>query len=251
MRIGAWQFRARLAPTLVTLLLLPILIALGLWQTNRADYKQAQQDLRERNQELASADLRPGIDFRDWLGRRVIVTGELDRAHAILLANRKYQGRPGYYLMAPVRLSSAENEKSVLVNLGWVAQEDKDQALAAVAKRPYWQGVVDNVPSVGLAVGEPDAGQVQWPRVLTYLDADWFVGHTGHDLAPVSVLVTDEAPTPLVRDWRMEEVGRQKMPAAKHRSYALQWFSLAAALLIIYIVVNLRRVNNDTSKSNP
>ena len=41
MRIGSYDFRPSLWPSLVTLVLLPILIGLGKWQLDRAAWKQA------------------------------------------------------------------------------------------------------------------------------------------------------------------------------------------------------------------
>ena len=41
MRIGQFQFRPRLIPTLVTMVLLPLLISLGIWQLNRTAEKRA------------------------------------------------------------------------------------------------------------------------------------------------------------------------------------------------------------------
>jgi cytochrome oxidase assembly protein ShyY1 len=45
----------------------------------------------------------------------------------------------------------------------------------------------------------------------------------------------------LVRDLDHMDVEREMIPAEKHMSYAFQWFSLAAALVIIYLVVNVKR----------
>ena len=42
------------------------------------------------------------------------------------------------------------------------------------------------------------------------------------------------------RDWRpVTEMG-----PATHVGYAVQWFGLALALVVIYVVVNIRRVEN-------
>ena len=43
MRLGEFTFKPALIPTLVTLLLLPILLSLGFWQLDRASQKKALQ----------------------------------------------------------------------------------------------------------------------------------------------------------------------------------------------------------------
>jgi cytochrome oxidase assembly protein ShyY1 len=40
----------------------------------------------------------------------------------------------------------------------------------------------------------------------------------------------------LVRDWALPTLGIER-----HRAYALQWFSMAAVILILYVVLNVRR----------
>jgi hypothetical protein len=44
MQTYTYRFRPKLIPTLATLILLPVLINLGLWQSHKADSKQALQD---------------------------------------------------------------------------------------------------------------------------------------------------------------------------------------------------------------
>ena len=53
------------------------------------------------------------------------------------------------------------------------------------------------------------------------------------------VLLSPKAEHGYVREWVLYEGGPER-----HEAYALQWFSMAAALVIIYVAVNLRRQEN-------
>jgi cytochrome oxidase assembly protein ShyY1 len=55
-------------------------------------------------------------------------------------------------------------------------------------------------------------------------------------LPPYVVRVDAGVPGGLVRDWPEPGFGREK-----HLGYAFQWFAMAAAVVILYVALNLRR----------
>jgi surfeit locus 1 family protein len=50
------------------------------------------------------------------------------------------------------------------------------------------------------------------------------------------VYLDADEPDGFLRDWRP-----QLLSPEKHLGYAMQWFAMALALVVIYVVVNLRR----------
>ena len=54
------------------------------------------------------------------------------------------------------------------------------------------------------------------------------------------LLLLDEADARgFVRDWNQQLV---RMPPVRHFGYALQWFAMAVAVAVIFLVINLRRI---------
>ena len=58
--------------------------------------------------------------------------------------------------------------------------------------------------------------------------------------ADIALLGADQ-PDGFIRDWK----AHAGFGPTRHQGYALQWFSLSAALLVIYVVVNARRASAD------
>lgn len=77
----------------------------------------------------------------------------------------------------------------------------------------------------------PEASNL-WSR----LDMARFADLLGSPLQPVVVLQTSDSGDGLVRQWPPPEDR-----VAMHRGYAFQWFGMAIALLVFYLVANLRR----------
>lgn len=243
MQIGKFQFKPGIFPTLVTLMVLPLLPSAGFWQLDRADQKYEARAKRQQNRGHEPVSLTSlTSDLDDILGRKVILTGHFDLQHQVLLDNQKYRNEAGYYVYTPMKVAGMEER--VLVHRGWIPQ-GKDRMQIPQVNGPEnevtFVGRVDTVPSIGLKVGAPGEGYYDWPRPVLYLDTEWLQQQTGYHVMPWVVLQMDGEDYGLVRDLDHMDVEREMIPAEKHMSYAFQWFSLAAALVIIYLVVNVKR----------
>lgn len=243
MRIGKYRFQPRPVPTLLTVMLLPVLVALGFWQLDRADQKFAARELREQRLQEPPRTLSPSdTELDPMLARRVQAHGQFDLRHQFLLQNQLFQEQPGYQVYTPLRL---DGNTAVLVDRGWTPAH-----FGASAPRPDLRGaerpltfeaVADTPPSIGLKLGEPGAGATDWPRQVQYLDIPWAQRQLGYRLLPYVLLPKALPAQRLVQNHRPEHIGERGMPPEKHVGYAVQWFALALALAIIYVVVNTRR----------
>jgi cytochrome oxidase assembly protein ShyY1 len=115
--------RPRLAPTLVLLVLLPVMIALGFWQLDRGAQKQQLLDTWARHRDAApvlGTDLYtlPDPDFR-----RVTLRGTFDPDHSLLLDNRQRDGQVGVELLQPFH--DQASGLWVLINRGWLPWPDR------------------------------------------------------------------------------------------------------------------------------
>ena len=59
---------------------------------------------------------------------------------------------------------------------------------------------------------------------------------TDLEMQPIMVLQKDTRKDGLIRDWSRPDSG-----ASKNIGYAIQWFSLAATAIIIFLVLNVKR----------
>ena len=109
------------------------------------------------------------------------------------------------------------------------------------------QGLIREPPRAGLLLGEELFEQLAESSYrLQRLDIDWIAEFTRLDFLPYIIHLNADEPHGFAREWRMPGSGRER-----HLGYAFQWFALAATLLVIYLVVNLKRItkspDSDTS----
>jgi surfeit locus 1 family protein len=242
MRLGAYRFRPSLWPSLAVLLLLPLLLALGFWQLDRAAQKRAWlADLVAASQK-AAVDLNAAQpSYRELANRKVIVRGHYDPAHQVLLDNQTRDRQAGYLVLTPLRL--AGSDVAILVDRGWLAAPPDRRQLPAVAidgtAAVTARGVADKGPSPGLKLGEA-AAESGWPLRLQYLDYEVRQQRLRSQVLPYLVRLDPDQPQGYRRDWQpVTEMG-----PSTHIGYAVQWFGLALALVVIYLVVNTKRLEN-------
>ena len=70
MQIGNKTFKPGLIPTIVTLLILPVLLRLGFWQLDRAEEKRDLIELFEQQNELGPLLIKDTIKFDEKLNYR-------------------------------------------------------------------------------------------------------------------------------------------------------------------------------------
>ena len=238
LRVGRYRLQAGGWPTLAAALLLPLLVGLGNWQLNRAEFKRQIQAEYDRYQTAPAHRLGSALEpVEDLRFRRLMVRGRYDPSHQILLDNRVHQGQAGYHVITPLQIEGGDTR--VLVNRGWVATGPDRQRLPAVTPP---EGVVEitgvaTVPVRGFQIGATRAADAGWQRVWPYLEVAEYAQAAPFPVQPVLVLLDPDAPGDgLVRRWQRLDAGIKT-----HQGYALTWFSLAAALVAIYILVNIRR----------
>jgi surfeit locus 1 family protein len=250
MRLGTVAFKPGLIPSIVVLLVLPLLITLGFWQLDRARQKERLQSVFEQHSLMPPAPLAE-IDLSDASARyrRVTATGRYDGQRQILLDNQMLDGKPGYHVFTP--LLRAPAQPAILVNRGWVPLGESRQALPDISapnSELTLDGRLAQPANPGLRLGtDVLSPAVPWPRVVQYLDYDQLSAALGYALMPAVILLDADAPGGYARQWRarVTELGPER-----HRGYAVQWFALATALVVIYVAVNLRRRGTEPSSHN-
>lgn len=234
LRVGAWQFAPGVWPTLAALFFLVLTLWLGNWQSERAATKRALQTrydaaMREAPIHVGSTPL----DRDSVLYRKLEVQGVFDAAHTIFLDNRVYKDVAGYHVLTPLIIEGGS--LAILVNRGWVAVGRSRKQLPAP---PTPSG---RVRLEGMAV-DPHSRYLELVhatpqgRVWQNLDFARYAATTRLALQPVLLLQTNPLADGLQRDWPRPDTG-----VSMHVSYAIQWYSLAATLAVLWLVLNVKR----------
>lgn len=243
-KIKQYEFKPALIPTLVTVALLYTMISLGFWQLDRAEYKQNLQTIIEsRVGQLPVSIDKVSMDNDMWLFHPVKITGKYNSARQIFLDNQVNNTQAGYSVFTAFQL---QNNQYILVNRGWLpVGNDRSQLpdidLSNANVLQSITGVLSPVPAKGLVLSDSANNYNNWPVVLQYIDIAEIQRQTGYSFMPMVLILDVDNDNPL-----------QPMPysismrSEKHTAYAFQWFALSLALIIIYIVVNLKRTDKNS-----
>ena len=149
-------------------------------------------------------------------------------------------------MFTPFLLDGTERP-GLLINRGWVAVGSSREYLPSL---PVPDGTVtltgrlDSPASVGLVVGEVPLQSVADKVLVQSLDIAALGSARDLDLLRYALVIDEGQAGGLQYDWSpIPEMGPEK-----HLGYAVQWFGLAVALLIIYVGVNTRRNGDDGGK---
>jgi cytochrome oxidase assembly protein ShyY1 len=204
--LAGYSFRPRLWALALAVAACAAGIALGRWQSGRADEKRSAASEQEK--------------------KRVSVRGVFLPERTVLLENRIHNHRPGYEVITPLRLDDASH---ILVNRGWLAQGEKEP--------PAPQG---RVPVEGVALARlPHAlslGEASKSHIRQNLDIAEFAKETGLALHPFVLEQHSDSGDGLLRDWPRPDVG-----AEKNAAYSFQWYALAALAVVLFVVLSFRK----------
>ena len=230
-------FRFRWIPFIAALIAVAIGVSLGNWQMRRADQKETiEKSLFSReaappvvlNSALASID---DIEYR-----RVIADGEFVRDWPVYLENGPHDGKPGFHLLMPLKISGSD--RYVLVARGWLPRDPADRTKLPAIETPQGavriKGVARRNPGQLLQLGE--ASDLRPGAIVQNISVDEVAKASGFAMQPFVIEQHGEAADGLVRDWPRPSSGIDK-----HLGYAFQWYALAATAFIFFVVTGFRR----------
>jgi surfeit locus 1 family protein len=207
---SAYSFRPRWWAALLAAAGCVAGVLLGNWQAGRADERRAAAAHEQR------------LELR----------GEFLERYTVLLDNKVNRGRPGYHVVQPLR---AADGRHVLVNRGWVAAPVHRETLPQLRTPPGLQlvegRVLDHFPRAYAPAAAKPEGRV-WQNVEVATFAAW----SGLKLEPYVLEQHSPLADGLARNWPNADAG-----AEKNESYALQWYSLAALSVVLFVVLSFRR----------
>ncbi|PSJ18702.1 SURF1 family protein [Nitrosomonas supralitoralis] len=233
-----YNFKPKLWSIALTILFGVIFFELGKWQLSRADEKNVQHEQLEKYAMQPAVTL-PGnpIKLVDYQYRDVEIRGEYLADETIFLDNRTYQGRAGYHVITPLKISNSS--MFVAINRGWVATGNDRSVLPLVTTDRGEVTVFGTVVSPEIRMLELSGSTLSGP-VWDNFNLEKYQEITGLKMQPIMVLQKDEIEDGLIRSWHKPDSG-----ASKNIGYAVQWFSLAVTTIIIFIVLNVKRTNSE------
>ncbi len=222
--------------TVLTLLLLPFLVGLGLWQLDREAEK------RELAARFAERQARPATDLASLDAERddlaylpVVLRGQFVPGQYLLQDNRIQGGQFGYEVIALFRLAGETGY--ALVNRGWIAGDAARRTLPDVTQPEglvELRGQVYIPPDPPYLLAEQPVPADNWPSVIQALETAPLVPALALRLdAPVfphAVRLDANEPGALSVDWTVVNLSPQT-----HRGYAVQWFTMAAVLVLFFV----------------
>lgn len=230
------KFKRRFRPgwplTVLLAALAVVFFMLGNWQRERAAGKEASQAAFD----TAATVTRVEAGQAPWTRARL--SGRLDPERHLLLENKLYRGRAGVHVLTPMDVGPAGT--MLLVNRGWLPLPRDRSSLPEIATPDgvlELDGRLAPISQPGVQLGDPVTLQPdQWPQLMVYPDWGRMEAALGRPLHR-QVLYLDAASTAGFEDrnWTPFTMGPDR-----HRAYAVQWFGLALAALVIWLILGFR-----------
>ncbi|MBD3669899.1 MAG: SURF1 family protein [Gammaproteobacteria bacterium] len=233
------RFRPGIWPTVAVLILFPLFIRLGVWQLDRAEEKREIIETHESRMQKPRLMIDENIRVDDGMNyRRVIINGNYDSEHQILLDNQIHNGVAGYNVLTPLQIGTSE--RWVLVNRGWVplGMSRKELPDIELKQAPVSAtGLFKRPMQDQFVIKGGNVWDKQWPQVIQWLKLDEIETELGREFLPYIVLLSPDAPGGYIREWALIASSPEKS-----ESYAVQWFTFAAILLGLYFFLNYKKV---------
>jgi cytochrome oxidase assembly protein ShyY1 len=231
-----WDLEWRL--TLFTALLLPALLFLGFWQLDRAEEKialAAQEAKRLATAPVPLLSLRRA-DPASLPFTTVEVSGYFHPEALLMKDNQLRAGRYGVDVIGLFYVPALA--QWVMLNRGWVAADPGRQSLPGIAIPDADATLTARLylPPGKPYVLEADRFEaLEFPLLVQDLTASALRDALEERLAapvyPHELRLLPDQPWGFRRDWPI-----MNSSPAKHRGYALQWFTMAAALLVLFVL---------------
>ena len=244
--LGPFRISGDVHAMLAGFVLFVLLVNLGSWQLGRAGEKSALASRWEARAAMPVAapealmpDV-PSIEAAAALAdRHVRWEGSFSANQYLLLDNKLHRGQVGYHVIA----LAESNAGLIPVNLGWLAGDPSRRKMpiptlpdgcVAIEGRIY-------VPSgTPLMMQKPEPPTALPATVQTLYWDNWqgsLETLSGRAVFPFEVRIQPGSPHALLAEWTVVN-----QSPSKHIGYAVQWFAMAAVLVIIGLLrlTNLR-----------
>ncbi len=234
------RFSPTLLPTLAALVVVVLTGYLGHWQQERAAERRALQ--HEFDVRSGQSPVRLNARTRDpaMRYRQALAEGEWHAPGQIYVDNQVSHEVAGYHVITPLKLHGIDSY--VLVNRGWIA---RGPAYPAPPVVDVPAGPVSVTGQLTIPSGRflELSTQSMQGAVWQNLTIERYRNATQFDVLPFVLLAHDARPP-------LEAIAeRPDARADKHVEYMLTWYSLAAMVIVLWLVLNTKLATSKLAKS--
>ena len=230
------RFRPKFWPSVVAVPIVMLCVGLGSWQIQRLFWKE--RLIAERAAAVAAppvsatgiAIAAPDMEFRHVFDQGVFLNDK-----EIFLGATSEGGVNGYQILTPLMEPSG---RITFVNRGFIPAELKARAKRMAGEPPgpvRIEGLLrlppNGRPNWFLPDNRPDMNYWFWVDLPAMAAAD--------KLDRIAPFYIDADATPNLGGWPKGGVTRLVLPN-DHLQYAITWFSLAVAMIVIYVLFHRR-----------
>ena len=242
--------------TVVVVLAVAGMVALGFWQIGRLQGRRAAnaQIVARLGQPPLSLDGRD-LDPEAAQLRRATVRGAFDFSQEIVLRNRAFDGTAGIHVLVPLRIAGTET--AILVDRGWLPFELSSAEQRAAFREPAGAVTVSGVlrrsqarPS-SFAPADPPLGPDR-PRLDAWFRVDLPAIQRQMPYPLLPVFLEEETPAGAAPRWLPRTHPDLQLHEGSHLFYAVQWFGFALLLPLGYaffFVTRRKTARADTAGS--
>jgi len=234
------RFTPRWSMIIITTIFVAFFIRLGFWQIHRADEKKHML-VAQANQVKAPAQWWMGGEKAPAQYQNIKVRGHY-LPTILLLDNQHYKHEFGYDVLSPLELSDG---KVIVIDRGWVPAGRSRQSFPQVKPLSDDAEVLGTVyfPSANQWILGPASEQKANNLTLVEgINAKLLSQVLQKKVYPFIIRLDKQDANGFVRDWAIVS-----MPPERHLGYALQWFAMALVILIIFVALNLKKENEETT----
>jgi cytochrome oxidase assembly protein ShyY1 len=229
--------------TLVTFIAVVIMFALGMWQLQRAEEKSLRLLSIQKASYTEQINLQQAlVDINNMLDMPISFNAKADVNRIFMLDNKIHNGRVGYQVLLPLKTSSG----LLLANLGWLPGTMSRDVLPSVTlddKKMTYSGIV-NFPSDNAMVTETAVLDDNWPKVVQQIDFEVIEAMYEAPFLPFVVQLNEDPDSSFVRNWKPVV-----MAPEKHIAYGVQWFLLAFAAIVVFVIAQRKKfLRNDSDQ---
>lgn len=238
-----YKFRPNIWMALATFVMMAVCIKLGMWQYDKAETRRALQDQLNARLTESAVNLPDKLDsLENWRFKSVKFGGQYDTRYQLLLDNQVQNMVAGYHVYTPMQVEGSS--LYVLVNRGWVprmpakvGELPKPPTIATPQGKQEIEGDIGLPANKFFTLEAPIEKTGAWQPVWQHLDMQRYAQTVPFKVRPFIVRLDPKSNGGFVRNW--PPPGER---VTMHLGYAYQWFGFALTLLVIFIVLNIKKV---------
>jgi len=243
---------SRIVATVSALVVILVGCGAGIWQLNRADQKiRLGESLAAKLQMPVLNANADSLSLEQAAERRILARGRFIPAEAIWLDNRPRpipegatgaSGQSGFYVMMPLKLDG--QELVLWVNRGWAPRNNLNRIELPPVKTPDETVTIEGVafahPGRVYELGQKGDSKAR-PRIEQNFDLA--LEAQSHEWKQLPFIVREsnvEKNDGLFRNWPSPTSG-----VDRHYAYAFQWFALALAGFLFWLINGLMKYRRE------